>query len=575
LIHLAIRPALTLVSAAALLAGDAFAQTANSGTAARDPALSPPVTLPSGTLPPVAPLETRRAFVASDVQVKPADFKFSGNTLISSERLKQEIADSLGKSLTFTDLVDLAEKLKTLYRSQGYTLTDVFFPEQTFAKEGGSVEFAVVEARVGKWSVSVLPGAGISTAQAEAVVAAHYVRGTRIDQYLLDKPILLLRDLAGVDATVTVSPGQDVGEADVAVEVKPAGDRWVFSTSLDNFGLNETGEYRLGFNLTMNHPLGLGDQASLRLQPSSISGNYLYRLSYTVPVGPYGTKLVGSFSNSYYELGKSFTTVQPTGNAAIASLSVVHPMVRGRLNNVIGMVGVDHKRLNDVTAITPEVQKTIDSVRVGVLGLRTDSSVSPILGGGSTTYSAIATFGKARTSDVAAIDNTYGRFAKLNVDVERTQFVTSSLSLALGLSGQLASGNLQGAERYSFGGPSAVRGYGVSTGTADQGMLFTVEWRYRTAVELLGAPLVGSVFYDVARVQNRKFALNSIAPRFATFDSIGIGVKIGTEGKFVASASLAQRIGGPYPIGSDPVIPAANASAERKPQLWGSMNWWF
>ena len=553
------RFALTLVCLAmAGMTGFAYAQQPpNSGTIARDPALEPQNVLPKPDQPGVAAERPRRAFVQSDVQIKPAEFKFSGNTLISSDQLAAAISDSRDKNLDFNALADLAEKIRALYVARGYPLTDVYFPEQTFAKEGGVVEFAVVEARIGKWSVSVADGSGISKAQAEALVGAHYVHGALIDQYMLDKPVLLLRDLVGVDASATVAPGEAVGESDVAVEIKPSGGRWGFSTSLDNLGAGPTGEYRLGFDLTVNHPLGIGDQLSVRARPTNETGNVLYRLGYSLPLGPYGTKLTGSLSNSLYELGEPFKAAQASGYARVASVSLVHPLVRGRLSSMVAMVGLDRKELSDVSpfAVPKETKRTIETVRFGVLGIRTDAAIDPIFGGGNTTYSAIVTAGHAADNVNQAGDTTLGRFAKLNIDVQRTQFLSSNVVFAVGATGQLASGNLQGAERYSFGGPSGVRGYGVATGTGDQGILLSAELRYRTGFEILGAPLIASGFYDIARVQDRKSpnTVNTLTnvlggKNFSTFDSFGVGLKVGTEGKFVASAYIAQRIGSPYPI---------------------------
>ena len=556
----------------------AFAQAPpNAGTLSQDPPRESLNLLPKADSPSVAAQRARRAFVTNELQIRPADFKFSGNTIFGSEVLLAEIADSRGKDLNFDALADLADKVRSFYVARGYPLTDVYFPEQSFQKEGGVVEFAVIEARIGSWSVAVAENASVSKSQVESIIGAHYRRGTVIDQYMLDKPILLLRDMTGVVATATVRPGKDVGEADVEVEVKLAGRRWEFSTSFDNAGFRSTGEYRVGINVGVNHPLNLGDQLTFRAQPNNVDGNVLYRIGYSVPVGPYATKLIGGYSDTRYKLGFPFEGLGAAGTAQIASLSIVQPLIRGRLSNMVALFGADQKRLTDVAGTGPAKSETdtkTNAVRLGLVGTATDL----LLGGGNTTYSAVVTGGRVAADVVDSTgkitSSTHGTFSRLNFDVQRTQFYSPTVALSIGLSGQLASGNLQSAERISYGGPSGVRGYAVATGNGDQGLLLTAEWRYLTGVEVMGSRLTALAFYDIARVQNRKFP-TAAGTNVATFDSLGIGFKFGTEGKFVASGSIAQRVGGPYPIGSDPVSSQLNSVRERHPQLWASANWWY
>jgi len=559
---------LALLSAAPVV----LAQTPpNSGTLSQDPPRESVNILPKADSPSVAVQRARRAFVQNDLQIRPADFKFSGNTIFSAEVLQAEIAESRGKNLDFNALADLAEKVRSFYVARGYPLTDVYFPEQSFQKEGGVVEFAVIEARIGTWSVTVAENATITKSQVDSVIGAHYRRGTLINQYMLDKPILLLRDMVGVEASATVRPGKEVGEADVDVEVKRVGRTWNFSTSFDNAGFLSTGEYRVGINIGVDHPLNVGDQLTFRAQPNNVDGNVLYRVGYSLPLGPYATRLIGGYSDTRYKLGFPFQALNASGSAKIASLSVVQPLIRGRLSNMVALLGADQKRLTDVagTGTGVSVDTKTNVVRLGLLGTTTDL----LLGGGNTTYSAIVTGGRVVVNG-SAVGDTLGNFGRLNFDVQRIQFYSPTVALSIGLTGQLASGNLQSAERVSFGGPSGVRGYAVATGNGDQGLLLTAEWRYLTGLEVMGSKLTALAFYDIARVQNKKFP-TAAGPNVSTFDSLGIGFKVGTEGKFVASGSIAQRLGGPFPIGSDPSSGPQFAVRERQPQLWVAANWWY
>ena len=118
----------------------------------------------------------------------------------------------------------MADRIKRRYIKAGYILTDVYFPEQSIDAEGGTVEFVVVEARIGQVRVTNHdPKAGISKETAESVLRAYLPAGTLISQYRLDRPILLLRDLSGVDAVTMDVFLDDVARAQLPAQPFPEG----------------------------------------------------------------------------------------------------------------------------------------------------------------------------------------------------------------------------------------------------------------------------------------------------------------------------------------------------------------
>lgn len=221
------------------------------------------------------------------------------------------------------------------------------------------------------------------------------------------------------------------------------------------------------------------------------------------------------------------------------------------------------------TFFNQDISQKIDTWRIGLLGSSTDFW----MGGGNTSYSVVATSGNAELNPatVADLEGTRGNFTKVNFDVQRVQYLSSELSAALSLSGQWASKNLRGAERVSYGGPLGVRGYGVPSGTGDEGLLASAELRYLLPVQFMGNPVSALVFYDIATIHARKNPSSTVGANSATFDSLGVGVKAGAEGDFIASLMVASRLGGPYPIPTD----GSQRESERQPQVWFSVQKWF
>jgi len=408
------------------------------------------------------------------------------------------------------------------------------------------------------------------------------VPGAAIKRYELERVVYLLKDLPGVDASATLTSGASVGESDITIDVFAREGKSVSgSIGLDNLGVGSTGEYHATAVLNVDHPFDIGDQFSLMLQPTSQSGNSLVRAGYTLPVGPYATKLNLSASSSAYRLGAPFEALGATGKSDVYSVTVIQPLERGRLSNSVVIGGIDYKDLKD-TVVGQDTGQKIDTYRLGVLGFKTfpraaavqtgaeSSGLSAL--GGQTSYSLIATSGNVKLDPSADPLSTSGQFVKVNFDLQYVQFFSDGLSLSAVLSGQLASKNLRPSERVSFGGPNGVRGYAVSSGAGDEGAVLSLEARYRIPGDLMsGLPLSVTAFYDTASITNRKNPVTSDTNQ-ATFSSFGLGLRAGVEGRFAASLQIATRLGGSYPIATDGTT---SEVSERRPQVWLTLQNWF
>ena len=148
------RAGATLYLGVALAAGLAQAQPRpDAGSLQEQPRVLPtlpPVGGPRLTLPPEPPQQP----AASDaVRITPAGFRVTGNTLFSSEVLLARIANRAGQATTLAGLNEIARTLREYYQDRGYLLTDALIPQQSLAREGGTVTIEIIEARVGQVTV--------------------------------------------------------------------------------------------------------------------------------------------------------------------------------------------------------------------------------------------------------------------------------------------------------------------------------------------------------------------------------------------------------------------------------------
>lgn len=535
-------------------------------------------TLPPTGAPEVKSPAVKRAYLGGDIKLTPADVRFSGNTLIGSDELKAVVAGIVGKEVDLNRLVDAADAVRRVYAAKGYILTDVYLPEQQFATSGGTVEFAVVEARIGKVGVRVAAGSGIGEAYASAIANTYLASGDLVSQYLIDRPVLLLRDLPGTDAEASVSPGGRTGEVDVVISVSPRGKGLEPSVSLDNMGARSSGPIRVAGNLNINNPLTAGDALTLRLQEADLSGNSLMRVAYSFAAGGLGTKFNASYTGSEYKLGQQFASLGASGSGVVSSLGIVQPIVRGRLGNLFVSLGYDDKKLKDKNAQAgTDLSKSIALTRLSLLGNRSDG----LFAGGTT--SGALTFSSGRLSmdpkslsldegiPVAFGARTAGTFDKVGIEVQRAQYLSAASSLLINLAAQTASKNLASAEKFSLGGPQGVRGYPVGEGIGDEGNLVSVEYRYLTGWPLFGQVVTLSAFYDSGSVKRDRVrnasTLNAVTTaNTVSLSAAGIGALLGREGDFVFTVHLASRTSNQLPTTGDP---------DERLRVWAQFQKWF
>ena len=506
------------------------------------------------------------------VRIVPTAFRFTGNTVFDGETLAALLAEHVNQPSSLTRLTEAASLVSRYYRSRGYLLTEAYLPEQAFQATGGTVTIAVIEARIGKVLVQVEGDHG-SSSFARRVANANLQPGTLITEYLLDKPVLLLRDLAGVDASATVQPGDALGEADVVVTIRAEGRQLNGSVSLDNFGALAAGGVHATGSLNASNLLGRGDVFSLRVQLSEASRSSLYRLAYAVPVAPDGTQLTLSAARTDYALGRQFAALGATGKAEIVGASLTRPLIRSRENNLYGLFSLEHKKFKDLIA-TPanDSKRQIAAARFGLLGNFVDEAVGA---GGSSSYAITLTRGRlALDAASEGFDQgfgglqTVGSFSKLNLEFQRAQFFSNPSSLHINLQAQLASKNLASAEKMSLGGPTGVRAYPVGEGVGDAGLLVNLEYRYQlpAPVALAGQPISLAAFYDYGTVRFNQDAMALAGPNRLALGAVGVGALAGRVNNFLITTYLAWRT---TPIGP------STGDPDRSPRAWVSAQKWF
>ena len=496
--------------------------------------------------------ELRPALVApGGVKVKVASFKISGNTVFDEVTLKALLSDLVGKELDLSGLDEAAGTISRYYRQRGYFVARAYLPAQEIAS--GNLEIAVIEGRLGAIKFNLSGKTRLAERRAQELVAGAAPVGAPIREQNIERGLMLLNDMPGVEVKSTLVPGATPGTSDLLIE-PTKGALLTGSVDADNYGNKYTGAARAGATVNVNNPSGIGDQLVVRGM-STGSGMRYGRLAYSLPVGNLGTKLGLAYSNMNYKLGGDFAPLNASGQSSVGSIFAVHPLIRSRNRNVYVSATYDVKRLTDEQSNRNVTDKGINVFSTGLSGDMRDA-----LGGGGIT-SAGFTFTRGSldvggNANYAANDaltaQTDGSYSKLSYNFSRLQRIDDYWSFYVGFSGQNAGSrkNLDSSEKFVLGG-LGVRAYPQGEAAGDSGSLLNLEARYNLPGFGFGfgnLQLVG--FIDTGRVtlHNATWAgWQPVGrPNFPSSYSLsgaGIGLNLYKEADFSVRTSLAWKLG--------------------------------
>ena len=492
--------------------------------------------------------ETRPALATTgDVKVMVASFKISGNSVFDEVTLKALLKDLVGKELDLAGLDQAAGTVSEYYRQRGYFVARAYLPSQEISS--GNLEIAVIEGRLGDIKFTRSGETRLTEQRAQEFLAGAAPLGAPIREQNIERGLMLLNDLPGVEVKSTLVPGATFGTSDLMVE-HTQGALLTGSADADNYGNKYTGAVRAGVTVNLNDPFGIGDQFVVRGMTGGTGMRY-GRLAYSLPLGKLGTRLGLAYSNMNYKLGGDFSSLKASGQSSVTSIYAVHPLVRSRNTNVYVTTTYDHKRLSDDQNNINVTDKSNNVFSAGLSGDMRDA-----LGGGGLTSAGFAvTQGRLDLGGnaVFAANNaltakTDGSFSKLGYNFSRLQRIGDSWGFYAGLSGQNAGKNLDSSEKFVLGG-MGVRAYPQGEAAGDSGRLLNLEARYNLPGYNFGSlQVVG--FIDTGRVtlHNATWAgwQPTGRPGFPNSYSLsgaGIGLNLYRDAGFTVRSSLAWKLG--------------------------------
>ncbi|MBV1879978.1 MAG: hypothetical protein KUG79_20220 [Pseudomonadales bacterium] len=468
------------------------------------------------------------------MQLELQRFEISGNTIFSDQSLHHLVGEFVDTRISFADLLRAANKITNYYRDAGYLVARAYIPEQEI--QGGVVEISVLEGLVG--SVAVNNDAPVSSGLVDRYLQ-RIKSGTVVSRKNVERTMLLLNDLPGVDATAKFKVGKTEGSTDLEVSLKK-GRRISGSVDANNFGSEFTGKGRFSGTVVVNGLVKQGDSLGVTLLSSEDSDTVYGNIDYSMAVTGFGTRVGLRYSNLDSDVSDEFVALDLESEAETFGLYVTHPVVRSRHANMYLQANYESRDVKQIFGVDFSDLSTEDETDVITLAVSGDYRHSAF-GGGVSSYGVAIQKGVTDTDQLETIRPAESKFLKADVSYRRLQYLPRDISLLLKFSGQFSEDALFASEQFSLGGPGRVRAFINGERLVDSGLVLTAEIsgklplqnKYITSTRAYG-------FYDYGHGE-----LNEISgdDNF-DLDGIGIGIKIGMVGNYQVDLSYAHSLSG-------------------------------
>ncbi len=420
-----------------------------------------------------------------------------GVTAYPAQTFLPVFEQATGQNITVAELYDLVNNITATYRNDGYVLAKAILPPQEIT--AGHVKIRIVEGRL---SNVRLEGAQTNSrllqTWAEAIQKQSPLNNKQLERYLL-----LMNDLPGIEAKSTLRPGSEPATAEMIIHITE--NQYSGSVGLNNWGTRFVGPNQVEGDVTVNNTyadkLDWHDKTTLRgVQAFSTDINNLRYLDMThgIPLGEDGTTVQAQLHHSLSEPGFTLKELELQSVTSGFNVMLQHPVIRSRREN-LSIFGMFDWR--DTRSMIDDNNLSEDHIRALRVGLNYEATNSSGVTSARVELSRGLNLFGASTPDsgIQSRENGVGNnFTKLKIDAARLQRLHKRWNLLLAGSWQHSTHPLLASEEFGVGGENFGRGYESSEITGDLGFAakaelqinFPVGWKYLQSWQLYG-------FYDL------------------------------------------------------------------------------
>jgi hemolysin activation/secretion protein len=495
--------------------------------------------------------EEKAAPQAAGVAFELKEVKITGSTIFSPQDLRPIYAPYLNHKVTFTDLDAIARKIEARYRQKGYFTTSVYIPEQDI--KDGIVQIRIAEGKMGKLNIE--GNKWFSRSLIESYV--HIKENEILNVKTLSRDILRLNKNPDLEVKAVLAQGKEAQTSDVTLKVVDKFP-WYLGFLEDNRGSRLTGKYRSMVSERGSNVSGIAD--TLFLNTLYTGNSSAESVSYTIPIGTYGTKFGLDVTYFRMKLGKEFKPFDITGTTQIYTPHFSWELVLAEDFEAYADLGLNIKSIKKEQDSDPVAKDQLSIPYFGFNFTKTDSQ-------GQSTFSPRFNFGTSgflgsfsNHHSLLSRAETGGSFFKYEQSLNRIQrmFLGSYMSIRTQL--QVASRTLDTSEQFQLGGADSVRGYPEGDYLADTAGCINFDWFFPSYFIPAGWKLAGQdlplrrqiepvIFADVGAGRLKRVLPGEVDGKFLS--GVGAGLRFNFK-YFSLRLDWAKAIGAKQTSGSGP-----------------------
>jgi hemolysin activation/secretion protein len=393
--------------------------------------------------------------------------KLSGNTVIGDKRLMPLVDLGEGQKVSLGMLNTMANEITALYATEGYLLARAFVPKQEV--KDSTVEIVIYEGKINK--VLVQGNKKLSTEKFQQRLKMVQDE-TALKEQTLERVLLELNELMGVEVTTVLKPGDLPGTSDLVLDVTESRP-YTFSFDSDNFGSRYTGPVRFGLSMTYANIFTLGDQFATRWTRSEY-GQDSYTPFYTIPINSYGTRMKLSYTFLENELKDKLEYLAAGGSLHSVGLEFSHLLHKSREASFKVRTGLDLKTFENEAQGINTTKDNLMNVSLGFEGNLSDSFL------GRTFYDLNFELGLREGDSSRALNSRAGGHGKIfTTELQVTRLQSAKILnsyFTLKFQGQANNTRALSSYLMGVGGMGSVRGYPLSAFQGDRGYHGSAEY---------------------------------------------------------------------------------------------------
>lgn len=447
------------------------------------PSPQSPLVIPGINERPLGLEEGPRIVVKSFRLARAVDLPAQGIRVSEAQRI---LDDALRKQpqqgYTVNQLQEIAGRVADYYHKKGVVLAQAYVPAQRVVD--GTVVVEVLEGRLR--TISVVGNKHYSTQVLERPF--ENLLNEPVDKDAIESALLTVANYPGVSAYGVLGAGRELGATDLTLRIQSE-KRVGLDVSVDNEGVQASGQYRAQVGLSVNDPLGLADQLQLsglyEFDPSTGSEHGTYGGgAYSVPIfTPHDFLQLSYYTNAYVVggLAEDLSLANPKGSSETGEAGYRHEFAPSRLGSASIGAAFDVKRASFSAGGIEQFNDKLSTAHVDFHWDRIDTrfdGVNQLLisyeHGFKSLLGSLGDYDTAATPH-ASRQGATGEFNKGTLSLQRLQRITSNVSLLLRAQGQESGDPLLSLEQLSIAGPDAVRAYSVADVLVDKGAIGTAE----------------------------------------------------------------------------------------------------